>query len=181
MRELINNIQAKIRANPENTILMLLFLGASILSVLSSGIYQMTIIDLKYLAFVICIGAITAFMIIRIRRKCSYALIWQAFIALVIGGGFFVFGMLYLNQALADKVEMKGRFSITGKGTLGRGIGKSSHCDQPYVVIDFNGTSKRLVFYCDYKETVKHAASVDITYSNGCFGFTILRSKQLVE
>jgi hypothetical protein len=99
--------------------------------------------------------------------------------SIFIGGGFFYFGLLYLNQALAGKEILTDDFQIVETGNLGGG--RKSSCFQPYAIIDFYGTRKQLMFYCEYEKTIKNYSKVTVTFSKGLFGFDVIKSKQLTQ
>lgn len=162
-----------------DAILTVLFFVSISLTIWGINIYRLTIIDIKYLFATIAFGIIIAFAILTWLIKSSYSTIWTFFIKAGIGGGLFYFGLLFINQQFADKELLTDQFLIVKKGTLGRG--KSSSCFQPYVNIDFYGTEKQLVFYCDYADAVKHSTKVNLTYSKGALGFNIIKSKQLTD
>ena len=156
-----------------DTILTLLFFTSIGLIIWGINIYRLTIIDTKYLFATIAFGIIIAFVLLTLLVKGSYSTIWTSFIKAGIGGGLFYFGLLFINDQFADKELLKDRFLIVKKGTLGRG--RSSSCFKPYVNIDFYGTEKQLVFYCDYADTVKHSTKVNLTYAKGAFGLNIIK------
>ena len=162
-----------------DTILTILFFASIGLTIWGINIYRLTIIDIKYLFATIAFGIIIAFAVLTWLIKSSYSTIWTFLIKAGIGGGLFYFVLLYINQQFADKEFLTEQFLIVKKGTLGRG--KSSSCFQPYVNIDFCGTEKQLVFYCDFADAVKRSAKVNLTYSKGAFGFNIIKSKQLTD
>jgi len=162
-----------------DTILTVLFFASIGLTIWGINIYRLTVIDIKYLFATIAFGIITAYAVLTWLIKSSYSTIWTFLIKAGIGGGLFYFGLLFINQQFAVKELLTDQFLIVEKGTLGRG--KSSSCFQPYVNIDFYGTEKQLVFYCDFAEAVKHSAKVNLTYSKGAFGFDIIKSKQLTN
>jgi hypothetical protein len=162
-----------------DAILTVLFFASIGLTIWGINIFRLTIIDIKYLFATIVFGIIIVFSILTWLIKTSYSTIWTFLIKAGIGGGLFYFGLLFINQQFADKELLTEQFLIVKKGTLGRG--KSSSCFQPYVNIDFYGTEKQLVFYCDYADAVKHSAKVNLTYSKGAFGFNIIKSKQLTD
>jgi hypothetical protein len=164
---------------PGDAILTVLFFTSIGLTVWGINIYRLTIIDIEYLFMTICFGVIISSAILTWLIKSSYSTIWTFLIKAGIGGGLFYFALLFINQQFADKEFLTEQFLIVKKGTLGRG--KSSSCFQPYVDIDFYGTEKQLVFYCDFADAVKHSTKVNLTYSKGAFGFNIIKSKQLAD
>lgn len=165
--------------NKSDLILQILFLLCVGLAIWGITIYRSTIIDTKYLFVITTIGTFAAFRLIKKTLRSSYSNFWTFVASIGIGGGLFYFGILFINQQFADKESFSEQFVILKTGTLGRG--KNSSCSQPYVIIDFNGTEKELVFYCDYSEIIKHSKKVALTYSKGAFGFNVIKSKQLIE
>lgn len=173
------NPNKKFNLQTGDAILTFLFFASIGLTIWGINIYRLTIIDIKYLFVTIAFGVIIAFVILTWLIKSSYSTIWTFLIKAGIGGGLFYFALLFINQHFADKEILTEQFLIVKKGTLGRG--KSSSCFQPYVNIDFYGTEKQLVFYCDFADAVKHSTKVNLTYSKGAFGFNIIKSKQLTD
>lgn len=160
-----------------NTILFLLFIASLGLTVWAINIYRLTIIDTNILIIVCAVGALIAFFAIRLLIKSTYSKFWTLFICIVVGSGIFYFGLLFLNQTFSDKAIMKEYFQIVKKG----GRSRKTRCFHPYVVIDFHGKEKQLVFYCDFAETIKLSSKVNLAYSKGLFGFDIIRSKLLIQ
>jgi len=177
MKQINQDLKRKLKFNTGDTILTLLFFASIGLTVWAIGIYRLTVIDLKYLFAAAAFGTIIAFAIILFRLKSTYTIFWSFIISIAIGGVFFYFGLLYLNQVFADKETLTDDFQIVETGNLGRG-GKSN-CFQPYAIIDFNGTKKQLVFYCEYEKTIKNYSKVTVTFSKGLFGFNVIKSKTL--
>ena len=162
-----------------DVILTVLFFTSIGLTIWGINIYRLTIIDIKYLFTTVAFGVIIAFATLNFLVKSRYSKFCTFFIKAGIGGGLFYFGLLFLNKQFADKKFTTEDFKIIKTGTLGRG--RRSTCFQPYVIIDFYGTEKQLVFYCDDAQIIKHSAKVNLTYSKGSFGFNIIKSKRLTE
>lgn len=178
MKQITTAINRHFQFNKVDNILGLVFVVAICLTVWAVNIYRLTIIDTEYLFIVSAIGAAVGVFLILKYFKSTYAKLWIVFLGLAIGGGIFYFSLLYLNQVFADKKIITNDFQIVDTGTLGRG--KFSSCFQPYAIINFNGTEKQLVFYCDFEKTIKNYSKVSVTYSKGLFGFYIIKSKQLI-
>ena len=170
-------LKRKLSLNKGDTILTLLFLISIGLTIWAIGIYRLTIIDTKYLFAAAAFGTFIAFAIILFRHKSNYSVFWIFIISVAIGGGLFYCGVLYLNEAFAGKETLTKEFQIIKTGNLGRG--NKSRCFQPFAVVDFHGTEKQLVFYCEYEKTIKNYSKVTVTYSKGLFGFEVIKSKQL--
>jgi hypothetical protein len=173
------DLKRKLNLNTGDTIITFLFLASIGLTIWAIRIYRLTIIDTKYLFAAAAFGTIIAFAIIIFRHKSTYSIFWTFIISIAIGGGFFYFGLLYLNQGFASKETLTDDFQIIETGNLGRG--RKSRCFQPYTVIDFKGTQKQLVFYCEYEKTIKNYSKVSVTYSKGLFGFDVIKSKRLIQ
>jgi hypothetical protein len=171
------DLNKKLSLNKRDKILLLLFFASFCLSVWAIAIYNETIIDTKYLLAAAAFGTITVFVLLLFRHKSSYSIIWTFFISMAIGGGFFFFSFLYLNKLFASSQPQTEEFQIIETGHLGR-VGKGN-CFIPYVIIDFNGTQKQLVFSCEDKKTIKDYHKVAVTFSKGLFGFAIIKAKQL--
>lgn len=179
MTQTSQDFKGKFNIKTGDTILAFLFFASIGLTVWAISIYRLTIIDIKYLFAASALGAIIALTIILIRRKSTYSIIWTFIISVASGAGLFYFGLLYLNQAFADKETLTEELQIIKTGNLGRG--RKSRCFQPYAVVDFHGTQKQLVFYCEYEKTIKDYSKVTVNYSRGLFGFDIIKSKQLTQ
>ena len=174
--KLRNNFK-KLNLKTGDIVLIGLFFISLGLTIWGISIYRFTIIDTKYLLATIAIGICISLVALTFSVKSSYSTFWAAFIKTGIGGGFFYFGLLFLNQQFADKELLTNDFLIIKTGTLGRG-GKSI-CSQPYAVIDFYGTEKELLFYCGFSEIIKRSSKVTLTYSKGTFGFNVIKSQSL--
>ena len=162
-----------------DTVLTLLFFASIILTIWGINIYRLTIIDPKYLFVTIAFGITIAIALLTRLLKSSYSTIWTFLIKAGIGGGLFYFALLFINMQFANKELLTEQFQIVKKGTFAHG--KSSSCFQPYVYIDFYGTEKQLVFYCDFADIVKRSTKVNLTYSKGYLGYNIIKSKQLTD
>lgn len=106
-------------------------------------------------------------------------MVWTFLISIAIGGGIFYFSLLYLNSRLAEKQVVTEDFKIIKTGNLARG--RKRRCGQPYAIIYFNEIEKELIFFCKYDKDVKAALKVRLKYSNGLFGFAVIKTKQLVK
>lgn len=162
-----------------DAILTVLFFTSMGLLVWAINIYRMTIIETKYLFSIVLFGILFAIAVLSWAVKSSYSTFWTVVIKSGIGGGLFYFFFLFINQKFADTDFQTEQFLIIEKGTLGKGT--KSTCGNPFVYIDFYGIKKQLVFYCGFAESVRTSKKVNLTFSNGALGFTILRSKQLIQ
>ncbi len=163
-----------------DTLLFFLFLISMSLTIWGINIYRLTIIEIKYLFAVAIIGITVALFLLPRFLKSSYSKFWSFLITSAIGAGLFYFGFLFLNQRFADNHLQIEDFAILKRGKFPRG-GFGSHCEQPYIIINFHGVEKQLVFYCLQTEMIKHAKKIELSYSRGAFGFNVIRSKQLLQ
>ena len=165
--------------NTGDKILTVLFCASVGLTVWAVSIYRLTIIEAKYLLAAIAVGIGVSFGVLTFFIASTYSTFWTAFIKIGIGAGIFSFGLLFLNKQFADKEILTRDFRIIKTGSLARG-GKST-CSQPYAIVDFYGTEKQLVFYCDFLNLLKHSSKVSLTYSKGAFGFNVIKSQTLIN
>ena len=177
MKEKIEKSINKLYSNKSDKILQILFLFCGGLTVWGITIYRLTIIDSKSLFIITTLGTAFAFIVIKRTLKSTYSNFWIFFVSIAVGGGTFYFSTLFLNQFFADKESITKEFKIIETGNLGRG--RKSSCAQPFAIIDFNGTKKQLVFYCDYEKTIINFSKVLLIYKNGLFGFDIIKAKEL--
>lgn len=171
--------KGKLNIKTGDTLLAFLFLTSVVLTIWAIGVYRLTIIDIKYLFAASALGTIISFAIIFFRYKSTYSIFWTFLISASIGAGYFYFGLLYLNQAFADNESVTEELQIVRTGIFGGS--RKGGCFQPYAIVDFHGTQKQLVFYCEYEKTIKNYSKVTLTYSRGLFGFDVIKSKQLTQ
>lgn len=164
---------------PGDALLAFLFLLSLSLIIWGIDLYRLTVIEAKFLIAATIVGAFISVVVIFLLQTRRFYTVWTFLISIVIGAGFFYFALLYLNQAFGEKETFKEEFVIIRTGSLARG--KYGSCLRPYVIVNFYGTEKRLLFYCEYEKTVKDFSKVMITYSRGLFGFDIIASKQLIK
>ena len=134
-------------------IIVILFLSSLFLSVWSIEIYRTTFIDVKYLVITTVIGLLVVFALSVLFFKRKYPIIFLLLIGIVIGGGLSNFGLLLINQKNTEISETE-IFEIIESGNLARG--RKGTCSPPYVYIDFYGTKKQLIVYCEYEKTIKN-------------------------
>jgi hypothetical protein len=161
-----------------NVTLFILFIASLCLGIWGINIYRMTIIPFTYLAFLIVVGGALAFFVINFALRPTYHFIWKFLVSIVIGGGILSFLLLYFNSTFARNELMTENFIIIKSGNLAK-PGRSN-CGRPYSVINFHGVVKELVFFCDYEKTITNFKNVTLVYSNGLFGFNVIRSKSLL-
>jgi hypothetical protein len=162
-----------------NIILAILFFASMGLIIWGINIYRLTIINPKYLFALITFGIFPGFILIKFVLKPSYKIVWIFLNSIAIGGGTLYFLFLYLNSTYSGKEQLSGNFNIIKTGTLAKG--RSGSCGSPYAVVDFNGTEKELIFFCDYENTISSFSKVRLEYSKGFFGFDIIKTKTLIK
>jgi hypothetical protein len=168
------------RYNTLDAILFILFILSIGLVVWGINIYRRTVIEPKYLFVAVSMGTIVAAVILLFVTREFLNAFWTLFIAAIVGGGTAYFLTLYLNRELVvDKEITSDTFNIQKTGNLARG--KSGSCRSPYAMIDFYGSEKRLVFYCEYEKTIHNYKKVEVEYFKGFFGFPVICKQTLVQ
>lgn len=160
-------------------ILFLLFFISMCVAVYAVHIYRLTIVNTFILFIASAMGSVITFLTVHVFIKSAYSRLWTLFISIAIGSGAFYFGFLFLNQRFLDKEIIRENFKIIKTGLLPSS--RPTRCFEPYVVIDFHGTEKQLVFYCDSAEAIQNSSKVSLAYSKGLFGFAVIKSIQLVR
>jgi hypothetical protein len=158
-------------------ILYFLLLTCLALAIWGVTIFRLTIIDVKSLFIITAIGTSFAFIALKKIFKNNYKNLWIFFQSIIVGGGISYFSTLFLNQYFANKDSITDEFKIIKTGNLARG--RRSDCSRPYAIIDFYGTKKQLVFYCNYEKVIMNFSKVLLTYKKGLFGFDIIEKKEL--
>lgn len=142
-------------------------------------IFQNTFIDWKILVPPIILGTVIFTTVCwRMLTKTGYSLWAKVFIGCVCGSGISHFGFLYLNQKFEQTEIHTQTFTITKKGTLAKG---KNGCNQPYIVINFDGLDKEIPFYCQMYDQVQKSSTVKISYTMGLFGYNVIKEKSLQE
>lgn len=162
-----------------NIILALLFFASMGLAIWGINIYRLTIVPFRYLFQIVAISTLVTLPVILFVLKPTYNFFWIFLTSTAIGGGTSYFVFLYINSIYSNAEISKQDFSIVKTGTLAKG--KSSSCGSPFVVVDFNGVEKELIFFCEYEKIIKSFSKVRLEYSEGFFGFEIIKSKTLLK
>lgn len=160
-----------------NKILNFLFVISLILLIWGIDIYRLTVIEAKYLIVACIFGAAAGHLLVGLFVTSSYSRMWNVLLRSLIGASFTYFSILFLNQQFASRSLFRAEFKIIETGSLARG--RWARCSQPYVIIDFHGKLKQLIYYCDKEEEIQHSQKVIIQYSKGAFGFAVIESSQL--
>jgi hypothetical protein len=82
---------------------------------------------------------------------------------------------LFLNFVLANPSKKTGDFKVLESGTLAKG---KSGCNTPFVIIDFFGRKKQLIFDCSYRG-LRSASYVVLEYKTGLFGFEYIVKQEV--
>jgi hypothetical protein len=163
--------------NAINGILGMAFFGSLLLTIWEINIYRTTFIPIGLpLAIWVFAGLLltpilSKFLAVYIRVT---SLFWQLFYNVITFGGFAAFGFLWINCTFASNETQTLNEKIISVGHLAKGRGG---CEQPYVVINYYGLEKELVYYCDVN--VEEAKSVYLTTAKGFFGFDVIIKSSL--
>lgn len=136
----------------------------------SIDIYRITFISWEAIALFSLCGAII-FLLLFFKRfsRLGDSIIVIILSALYYGGSATTFFVLFTNKSLTLKsVTQRNEFQILKKGEL---FIKGKGCKEKYVVIEFNGLRKQLIFGCDYKEAIANSGRIEIEYKKGLLGF----------
>lgn len=170
------NFKRKLEIRKANAIFTILAIVTIFMVLSAIDIYRLTIITSSYLFGVSAIGGIITFFTLRNWLKRIYSFVLIFVISFPLGGGLFYSGFLFLNQVFHNRELVTKEFQIVKAGNFG---GRNTGCSEPFVVIDFHGIRKQLVFPCTYEKTISNYHKVALTYSKGFFGFETIASKEL--
>jgi hypothetical protein len=154
---------------------LIIFVGALLLCIWAIDIYHETFIDWKILVTPFITGGILGILIFR-RKLLKYNYPFWSTLLIGFGTGSFIlyFCFLFINANFADISQKTEVFTIEKIGTFASGP-----CGEPYVIINFYGLSKQVVFNCEDNERVKTASNLKVSFSKGLFGYDIIRAKSL--
>jgi hypothetical protein len=141
-------------------------------------LYRFSIIPGKYLFDVGCIGSLMGFSILLFIPDNLYSKALGYFLAIVAGGSILVFGFLQINHTFLDIKENIHVFRIIKSGTISS---NRKPCIRHFAEIDFNGMTKKLLFDCTDQNSLMTFSGVNINYSEGFFGFPVIRTQQLLK
>ena len=91
---------------------------------------------------------------------------------LVTWGGLFVSAFMFANYYLSEEPTIVVYEKLVSTGNFGKG--RRGTCEQPFIIINYNGQEKQLIYY--YGIQVKLFRSVELKISKGFFGYDIARS-----
>ena len=146
------------------TLLLVFSLGLAWMGI---ALFRKTVVSANFMWCVTLVGAVAG--IILLWKRCLSSM--NKFFALVycsaVGGGTLYFLFLFLNFAFVNPAKKTGEFKVLESGTLAKG---KSGCNNPFVIIDFYGSKKQLIFDCRYGG-LSSASTIVLEYKRGLFGF----------
>jgi hypothetical protein len=96
----------------------------------------------------------------------------------IMTGGFILFCFMASNFYLAGNTIVDEKFEVIKRGSLS---GSKGHRDErkPYVVINYKGIEKQLIFSNPQMEKVMSAKSAKLSVRKGLFGFDIIEKYEI--
>lgn len=162
-----------------DTIVKILCFVFLILITIGILIYRKTLIEpyiLWRLSFIgAAIGVIVCFILFSDYQQLFSGLLFSG----VIGAGLLYFTPLILNRVFVSEKINTETFEIIRTGNMGSG--RSGRCKSPYAEIYFGPLKKELVFSCSFEDTIGNYKKVRLEYSDGLFGFPVIRRQILIE
>ncbi len=160
----------------DNLVVILFFLGL-ILLIWEIFIYRRTIIELKIPLLLWLTPGV--FMTPLLYKRMNYIDGMKAHWTLhyilhtCMTGAFILFTFMASNLYFADNQIENKTFDIIRKGSLPGSKGHRSK-RKPYVMINYEGMEKQLIFQYSVTETINSAKKVNLTVKRGLWGFDIL-------
>jgi hypothetical protein len=161
-----------------DAVISIIFIITIFLDTESIMLYRFTITPWMYIFNVGCIGAVIGFSILLFIPDELYSKVLCYILVILTGGSLLIYGFLQINSTFSDQKIKVQEFPIIKSGTISS---NRSPCIKHYTEIDFNGLTKKLLFDCDYQNTIKTFSRVKINYSNGFFGFGVIRTQELFK
>lgn len=169
------------RNRKKQTGLSIGLIGFLLLLIWEVDLYRETFISL-WTALVIYIGGGSiAFFLLRNRmrnykrRVETYGIWWTTLAGIFFSGGIVLTLVLTLNYYIPLEKKPETIFlKVIKTGLLSSRRGSGS----PYVIVDYNGFEKQLVF--DYSTDVINSKLVKVSLRKGIFGFRTVKSANLV-
>lgn len=145
------------------------------------NIYRNTLVDWKF-SLIVVITGITITLLISFffwKKVMAFYPLWSFIVYCCLWGGSIPYSsILVINQELAQTKQFSDTFQVKQTGHFSKG---RYSCGPPYVIIDFNGLEKQLVFSCDLADDIKLYHKVALCYSTGYFGYNVIRNKELTR
>ncbi|TKK64088.1 hypothetical protein FC093_23325 [Ilyomonas limi] len=161
-----------------NGVLATFFFGSLLLTIREINIYEKTFIPFKIPFFIwVFTGLVFTPFFKRILTVyfTTPFLFLQIVYNIVTWGGLFVSAFMFANYYLADNKTIVINEKIISTGHLARG--ERGTCEEPFIIINYNGQEKQLVYYCDTQ--VEKYKSVDLTIAKGFLGYDIVTNSDL--
>jgi len=153
--------------------LIILFFGSLFLTIWEVSIYRNTFIPflIPFLIWIFTGLIITPFLrkFLETYFLTPYLLL-QIFFNIVTWGGIVLFIFMWTNYHFASKNTFIKNAEIISTGHFPRS--KHDTCEQPYIIINYNGNEKQLVYLCNTQ--VELYKSVDLLVAKGLFSYDIL-------
>ena len=93
-------------------------------------------------------------------------------------GSILLFAFMASNYYLADSTVVQEQFEILEKGSLPGGK-HHRHERKPYVMIDYHGFEKQIIFTYPKTSEVEQASLIQVSVRKGLWGFDILQEYSL--
>jgi hypothetical protein len=160
----------------DNLVVILFFLGL-ILLIWEIFIYRRTIIELKIPLLLWLTPGV--FMTPLLYKRMNYIDGMKAHWTLhyilhtCMTGAFVLFTFMASNYYFADNQIEKSTFEIIGTGSLPGSKGHRSE-RKPYVVINYKGMEKQLIFSYPETDRINSAKMVNLSVKKGLLGFDII-------
>ena len=174
-------LQMKDEKKLRNGIMSILTIGSLLLINWEMSIYRKTFISFLVPFSVFIIGGLTTFFFLR-KRMSFYSqnehnILLQAIHGLVFFGGIIIFSFMGTNFYFSDRNEKIYNLKIEKTGRLAKG---RYGCGKPYAIVNYENSSKQLIFSCNTE--IENSSKVKVSIKNGFFGFAIIKEmKPLYE
>jgi hypothetical protein len=159
-----------------NSLLIILFIGALILTVFEINIYRKTIIHWAIPTFVwILTGLILTPLTSSFLKKNinTNSFFLQLVFNVGTWGGLLIYGFMATNYYFPSDNSKTITAKIINTGHLAKG---RRGCGEPYCEVVINTTEKQLVFPCDFD--IEKYSYIDLTIKKGFWGFDIITDKK---
>jgi len=181
LEKILEKLLVRERVSPGDkkldNLISVLFVIGLILLVWVVFIYRRTLIDVKIPLLIWLVPGIFLTPLYYNKfnridgRRAHWVLHYIAHTGMT--GAFLLFGFMASNFYFAGNQSLNRRFEIVSKGSIPGGKGHRNE-RQPYVVIDYGGFKKELIFTFPEEEKIDAARYVDLTVKQGLWGFEIL-------
>lgn len=157
-----------------NKLMSILTVVSLLLIIWEITIYRKTFISVYVPLSILVFGGLIAFFLFRNKinyyRKNKKGIFLQSMHGIILFGGFLVFSFMGANYYFSSHKQKLCVLEVIEKGYMAEG---TRSCGNPYVIVIYNNTQKRLVFPCDTK--IEHYSSVELALYEGLFGFVVAK------